>query len=164
MMNLVIREVSASDAPFLRAMLYQSLYVPDGGVPFDPDILTRPEIAKYVEAWGRAGDLGFIALDTSSNQSVGAVWLRLFPECDKGYGYVNDSTPELGIAVLPVYRSRGVGFALLQRLIQAASVLYDAVSLSVSTDNPALRLYTRVGFERVSICGNSVTMLKRLRS
>jgi ribosomal protein S18 acetylase RimI-like enzyme len=108
--------------------------------------------------------LGFIALDTNINRSVGAAWLRLFPECDKGYGYVSDTTPELGMAVLPAYRGRGVGFALLQRLIEAASVLYDTVSLSVSTDNPALRLYTRVGFERVGICGNSVTMLKRLKS
>jgi hypothetical protein len=55
--DLIIREATASDEPFLREMLYHSLYVPDGGAPFDRNIVTLPEIAKYAEGWGRAGDL-----------------------------------------------------------------------------------------------------------
>ncbi len=42
-------------------------------------------------------------------------------------------------------------------------VLHDAVSLSVSVDNPARRLYRRCGFEDVAAHGNSVTMLKHLK-
>ena len=162
--NLIIREASASDEPFLREMLYHSLYVPDGCAPFDRDIVTRPEIAKYVQGWGRSGDLGLIALDSSTDEAVGAVWMRIFSASEKGYGYVGDNIPELGIAVLPEHRGCGVGSALLQALVKIASAAYDAISLSVSTDNPAQRLYLRVGFERVEMCGNSVTMLKRLKS
>src|SRR5437870_4592729 len=99
--NVIIREASASDEPFLWEMLYHSLYVPDGRTPFERNILTRPEIAKYVEGWGRSGDLGLIAVDLSSQAAIGAVWIRVFTPSEKGYGYVGDNIPELGIAVLP---------------------------------------------------------------
>jgi ribosomal protein S18 acetylase RimI-like enzyme len=163
-MNHFIREASPSDEAFLREMLYHSLYVPDGGAPFDRGIVSRPEIAKYVERWGRTGDLGFIAVHSRRNEPLGAAWLRLFTGSEKGYGYVGGNTPELGIAVLPEYRGRGLGSALLRRLLEAAAGMYDSVSLSVAADSPARRLYERIGFEQVSTSGTSVTMVKRLRS
>src|SRR5262245_52577210 len=160
--NVAIREASTADEPFLWEMLYHSLYVPDGGAPFDREILTRPGIARYVEEWGRPGDVGLIAVDSTSGDAVGAAWLRLFPVLEKGYGYVGDNIPELAIAVLPEHRGHGIGTSLLARLLEIAGATYEAVSLSVSTENPAQRLYERIGFERVGISGNSVTMLKRL--
>lgn len=110
------------------------------------------------------GDLGFVAVDLSSHELVGAAWLRLLGGGEKGYGFVGDGIPELGMAVLPEYRGRGVGAALLGRLLGAASAVYASVSLSVSCDNPAVRLYERVGFQRAGISGTSVTMLKSLRA
>jgi ribosomal protein S18 acetylase RimI-like enzyme len=162
--DLIIREASTSDEPFLREMLYHSLYVPDGCAPFDRDVVTQPEIAKYTEGWGRPGDLGLLAVDSTSHEGVGAVWIRIFTASEKGYGYVGDNIPELAIAVLPAHRNCGIGSALLQRLAEMATSVYDAFSLSVSIDNPAQRLYERVGFERVETRGNSVIMLKRLKS
>jgi GNAT superfamily N-acetyltransferase len=88
----------------------------------------------------------------------------MFTASEKGYGYVGDNIPELGIAVLPEYRGCGIGSALLLRLVDVATSMYDAVSLSVSIDNPARRLYKRVGFEQIETPGNSVIMLKRLKS
>ena len=162
--TLIILEASASDEPFLREMLYHSLYVPDGCPPFDRAVVSRPEIAKYVDGWGRPGDLGLVAVDSSTDEAVGAVWMRIFTASEKGYGYVGDHIPELGIAVLPERRGCGVGSALLRRLVEMATSKYGAVSLSVSSDNPAQHLYERFGFERVGTFGNSVTMLKRLKS
>jgi ribosomal protein S18 acetylase RimI-like enzyme len=124
--------------------------------------LSHPEISKYVEGWGRAGDLGFVAVDEGSGEPVGAVWLRLLAGDEKGYGYVDDETPELAMAVLPQYRGRGVGSSLLGRLLESAGADYRKVCLSVSADNPALRLYERAGFEQVGEDGSSVTMVKRL--
>lgn len=162
--NFSVRQASALDQRFLWEMLYESLYVPEGGVPFSREVLARREIAKYVDGWGAEGDLGFVALDANSGEPVGAAWLRLFGADDKGYGYVDERTPELGIAVLSEYRGRGVGTELLNRLLEAARDVYASVSLSVSADNPCVRLYERVGFERVGVGGASITMVKSLRA
>lgn len=143
-------------------MLYQSLYVREGGEPFPREALDRPEISRYVEGWGRAGDSGFVAVDGSSGEPVGAVWLRLMAGAGKGYGHVDDETPELGMAVLPGHRGRGIGSRLLDRLLESAGADHRQVCLSVSADNPALRLYERAGFERVGGDGASLTMVKRL--
>lgn len=76
---------------------------------------------------------------------------------NKGYGYVDDDTPELSIAVLPEYRSQGVGTQLLTHLFTSAYG-QSSISLSVSADNSALRLYERFGFEVVSKSNGSLTM------
>ena len=67
------------------------------------------------------------------------------------------------MAVLPGHRGRGVGSELLARLLESAGAVYGSVCLSVSADNPAVRLYERAGFRPVSECGPSLTMVKRLR-
>jgi ribosomal protein S18 acetylase RimI-like enzyme len=159
-----IRQLSPSDQQFLREMLYQSLHAPEGSPPFPRDVIKRPEIAKYVRAWGRAGDMGVVAVDAGSVEPIGAAWLRLLKGDERGYGYVDDETPELGMAVLPAYRGRGVGSALLGRLLESAGAAYHSVCLSVSADNPAVRLYERAGFERVCVRGSSLTMVRRLRA
>ena len=161
-MSFSIRPIFPSDQRTLWDMLYLSLYVPPGSAPFPRDIIKRPEIAKYVASWGRAGDLGFVAIDPDSNQAIGAAWLRLLRSEERGYGYVDDETPELAIAVLPEYRGKGIGSELISHLLSAAATVYKQVSLSVSADNPAVRLYKRLGFEEVLVDGSSVTMLKQI--
>jgi ribosomal protein S18 acetylase RimI-like enzyme len=157
-----IRSAVASDEAFLREMLYQSLYVPPGCAPFDRNVVRLPEIAKYVDGWGRSGDLGFIAVDPTTNQPIGAVWMRLFTEAQKGYGYVAADVPELGMALLPDYRGRGIGSILLRRALEIAGISHRAVSLSVFAENPARRLYERFGFEPVETSENVITMVKQL--
>jgi ADP-ribose pyrophosphatase YjhB (NUDIX family)/ribosomal protein S18 acetylase RimI-like enzyme len=160
--KVLIRPITASDEPFLREVVYYAIYVPEGTPPPSQDVLNRPDVAKYVRAWGREGDRGFVAIDTQSQARVGATWFRLFNSQDRGYGYVDDSTPELTIAILPEYRGQGIGTRLLGQLLESAASHYRALSLSVDPDNPALRLYKRLGFEAVRISGSSMTMRKSL--
>jgi len=94
--------------------------------------------------------------------SVGAAWLRLLPEQDRGYGFVDAQTQELGIGVVPAHRGRGVGSLLLEALVEAArEQRYPALSFSVEADNPARRLYERHGFQVVGTVDGSLTMLLR---
>jgi GNAT superfamily N-acetyltransferase len=156
--TITIRPARAIDEPFLWEMLYQAVYVPPGGAPVPREIVGQPELNRYVAGWGQAGDVGFIAEE--NGQPIGAAWLRLLPGEKRGYGYVDDHTPELTMAVAPNYRSRGIGTRLLTYLLAEAARQYPAVSLSVAAENPARRLYERHGFVTVGKYDGSLTMLR----
>jgi len=152
---VLIRRATEDDERFLIAMLYQALFVPPGEPPLPPDITDRPDLARYAHGFGsRPGDHGWIA-ETEDGESVGAAWVRQLPAENPGYGFVDGNTPELSIALVPAARSRGVGTALLERLLAEV----PRCSLSVDDRNPAVRLYERCGFEVVSKDGHSLTML-----
>ncbi|VEP13502.1 GCN5-related N-acetyltransferase [Hyella patelloides LEGE 07179] len=161
-MSYIIRSIEITDEPFLWEMLYQALYVPPEADPLPRDVIFQPELAKYVQNWVLHEDTGLIAVLEESQKLVGAAWLRVFKSSNPGYGYINDSTPELSIAVLPKYRGQGIGTKLLTKLFSQVRNRYSAVSLSVSSDNPAFRLYLRFGFEIISQYDNSLTMKKDL--
>jgi GNAT superfamily N-acetyltransferase len=163
-MSYVIRPATPSDEPFLREMLFESLYVEEGRAQFARDVLQRPEVARYVEGWGRAGDLGFVAVEDACGEPVGAVWGRLPADDDRGFAYLGDDTPELAIALLPEHRGRGVGTLLLKRYLEEARAHFPAVSLSVSPGNPAARLYRRLGFQTVDVRAGHPVMKKDLLS
>ena len=163
MLKFFIQRLTHADEPILWEMLYHALYVPDGHEPFPKEIVSEPEIARYVLGWGKATDDGFAAVDQATQHSLGAVWIRLFESENRGYGYVDDDTPELSIAILPGYRNQGLGTDLLNQMIAEAGKHYAGLSLSVSTDNPAKRLYERLGFEVIEQKGTSLTMMKRLQ-
>lgn len=162
-MAMKLRVVQARDLPFLREMLYESLYVPKGQAPFPKAVLDDPSIAKYGDGWGRPGDIGVIA--ECGEVFLGAAWLRLFDAEHPGYGYVDAETPELGIAVVRRHRGHGIGDALLQDLEERATRYgYQALSLSVDPGNPARRLYERRGYVHVGYGDTSWTMMKMLVS
>jgi|SRR5581483_5006026 len=144
-------------------MLYQALYVPEGGEPFPREIVYQPQIRRYVEHWGLADDIGVIAIE-DSHKPIGAAWVRLLTGENKGYRYVDNLTPELTIAVLPEYRRCGIGTRLLLQLLAIVESHYGAISLSVAAENPAVRLYQRFGFQVVGSSGGSLTMVRKLDS
>ena len=158
-MKYIIRPIKTTDEAFLWEILYQALYIPPGKSPLPKDIVFQPQLAKYVANWKPNQDTGFIAA-TKDKTSVGATWLRVFTSNDPGYGYIDDYTPELTIAVLPKYRAQGVGTKLLTKLFSQAKSYYSSVSLSISSDNPAFKLYRRFGFEIISQHNNSLIMKK----
>jgi ribosomal protein S18 acetylase RimI-like enzyme len=160
MMTYSLRRATADDIDILWAMLYEASHAAEYGVPDVAALRGQPEQARYVEGWGARTDLGVVAIDDDTREPVGAAWLRLLTREAKGYGYVDDDTPELAIAVLPGHRGRGLGGRMLGALLDAASGSFAAVSLSVQADNPALRLYERTGFRIVGGTdeGPSLTM------
>lgn len=138
-----IRALRPEDEPVLAEMMYLAIFVPEGGIPLPRDIVEAPVLRKYYQHFGRAGDMGFVAVDSQTQKPLGAAWLRLL----EGFGYVDDQTPELTIAVVPEARGQGIGTELLVRLMELAQLHYPGISLSVWPDNPAYRLYLRLGFE-----------------
>ena len=159
-----IREVRREDADFLSEMLYDAATWGRGpDHPLPEEVLSRPEIAVYLDGWGRPGDQGLIA-ENGTREPVGAAWYRLFSQQTHGFGFVNAETPEITIAVREDVRGRGIGSALLDSLIARARERgLPALSLSVEPDNPALRLYERAAF-RVVHRRNALTMIRDLAS
>jgi len=149
----VIRPAGSQDVPFLRDMLRHAYYwrvesVTESG---------EPPVQRYVERWGRPGDTALIAIQDF--QRVGAAWFRLFTDDNPGYGFVDEETPELSIAIVPSKRGTGLGSELLDALLDRARADgYDAISLSVEKESPAVGLYERHGFERFEEDDGAVTM------
>ena len=112
----------------------------------------------YVKAWGRPGDAAVIALEDGF--PVGAAWFRLFRASAPGYGFVDEQTPELAIAVVPNARGKGVGSALLEALLERARrTATPPLSLSVDRRNEgAIALYEHHGFEQVGETDDSLTL------
>lgn len=157
-MVIIIRPLTTEDEPFLWEMLYQAVHVAEGQTAPPRAIVYQPELACYVQGWGREGDCGFLASD-KANQPLGAAWLRYLRNEHKGYGYIDDHTPELSLALLPEYRGQGIGTQLLTHLF-TSTCGHTSVSLSVSENNPAQQLYARFGFIVFSQSGGSLTMLR----
>jgi uncharacterized protein (TIGR02246 family) len=157
-----IRSATSADAALLREYLRLAIHVLPGEDPPPPSTVDRPDLAVYVDGWGRYGDDGVFAVDDTNGSDLGAAWLRLWPGPESGYGYVDRATPELAIAVRPDHRGRGIGACLLDALLARAAGRHRGVSLSVSRDNRAVRLYERFGFAIVGDAGASMTMLRRL--
>lgn len=105
-------------------------------------------VKKYHQSWGRNGDKALIAFDNNKGNSVGAVWYRLFSSEERGYGYVSDDIPELGIALVKEARGKGLGTKLMNLIIEEAKRNgYKSLSLSVDVANTnAVNLYRKFGF------------------
>ena len=157
-----IRPATTDDAEFLKKMLYEAAaWNPDWPREQVLEALADPMLERYHCGWGREGDAGVIA--ELEGEPVGAAWHRLFTGDAPGYGFVDEETPELGIAVEPLYRRRGVGETLLRTLISEARQRgFKALSLSVAPHNHSRMMYERTGFEKVGEEGGSWTMRLRL--
>jgi ribosomal protein S18 acetylase RimI-like enzyme len=164
-MPVELRAARPEDEAFLWVMLLHAAHAGDE-VASPDDLRSIPELARYVEGWGRPGDVGVVA--SAVGRPVGAAWVRRLVGEGKGYGWVDDATPELAIAVEPGREGEGIGSALLARLLADVEGTVPAVSLSVRADNPARRLYERYGFVDVAgsdvgnrVGGTSLTMVRR---
>ena len=52
----------------------------------------------------------------------------------------------IDIALLPQHRGAGIGWQLMEEVLAEARAAKKTVSIHVERNNPALRLYTRLGF------------------
>jgi GNAT superfamily N-acetyltransferase len=114
-------------------------------------------VSRYVDRWGRPGDTAVVGLEGAT--PVGAAWFRFYRADEPGFGFVDEHTPELSIAVVPSRRHHGYGSQLLDALLdKARQAGHPAISLSVDRNNPAIALYEKVGFREVGSSGPNVTM------
>ena len=143
----MIRQAGPQDVRFLRDMLKHAYH---WRLNADPDL----PVARYVNNWGRPGDAGIIAWE---NGPIGAAWYRIFKEREPGFGFINERTPELTIAVVPSRRGSGLGGQLLEALLERARRDGHA-TISLSAEKGLTGLYERYGFRPVEEKDGTVTM------
>ena len=157
-MDWIIRAMRPEEYPLLEEFLYQAIFVPEGEVPPERSIVKKPELRVYVDGFG-TGPADRCMVAEASGAVVGAAWSRIMDD----YGHLDDETPSLAIALLPEWRGRGIGGALLRALLEAlARSGFRRASLSVQKANRAARLYGRLGFEVVEDKGEEYLMAKGL--
>jgi len=136
-----IREITPADYPQLEDFLYHAIFIPEGEEYPAREIIFQPEIYVYIKEFGGKDDCGVVA--EIEGRIVGAAWTRIIP----AYGNIDESTPELAISVLPEFRGREIGTDLMNDLFELLRKRgYARTSLSVQQNNPAARLYRRLGY------------------
>lgn len=145
MIEYTIREIKETEIPLLADFLYEAIFQRDEQTLLQREVIEQPELQIYIENFGRKDDNCLVA--ECDGRIVGAVWTRIIAGNLRGFGNVDDETPEFAISLYPEYRNRGIGTVLMKRMLQHLKTKgYRQVSLAVQKDNYALSMYQGVGF------------------
>ena len=91
-MKHILRAAVPNDQPFLWQMLYYAAHMDESGEPME-SARVNPDLAPYVEGFGRPDDCGVIALDAATGASAGAAWIRQMPAAWPLYRFVDAPRP-----------------------------------------------------------------------
>ena len=157
-MNYIIRELRQDEIKVLDTFLYEAIFIPEGVVAPDIDIINQPELQVYIKDFGcNKGDMCLVA--QVGQEIVGAVWVRIMND----YGHVDNETPSFAISLLKEYRNYGIGTDLMkQMLVKLKMQGYKQSSLAVQKMNYAVRMYKKVGFVIVDENDEEYIMICRL--
>ena len=141
-MTLIIRPLKDSEIDYLKEMLYEAIFTAENEPPPPRSIIHAPKLKEYYENWGMEGDIALVA--EKDGQRIGIVWNRIFKEYNKGYGFVDEDTPEVSISVHPDYRNQGIGTQLLR------SIFHITASMGIKKmKKPPERLVESTGRDKV---------------
>ena len=145
-LRVSLRPAAESDHDFLRVLFLSTREQELAALPGGADAHRRlfdgqfsAQLHSYRHAFPQAVD----AIIEVLGIAVG----RLYVDRVQGTLHLVD------ISLLPEYRGRGIGTALIRALLDEAASVSGAVKLSVAASNPARRLYERLGFRTVGSDG-----------
>lgn len=146
-MDYVIRHIRQEEWPLIEDFLYEAIFIPES---FEGEV---PRSVIYDDPKCRAAYLRFGSLPDDralvvvvDGTVVGACWVRTTNE----YGHIDDDTPSFSVSLCEPYRGHGMGSAMMRRMLdELREAGHARASLSVQKENPALRLYERLGFRVV---------------
>ena len=144
--KVVFRPITKDDQPFLYT-LYASTREDEiaqtGWTDFEKENFLRQQFVAqhqfYTEQFSGA-DFKIIQID---DKPVGRLYID----------HREDEIRLIDIALIPDYRSKGIGSGLLSEIIADAAKVKKPVRIHVEKYNPALRLYERLGFVRIGDTG-----------
>jgi ribosomal protein S18 acetylase RimI-like enzyme len=141
-MNIKLRPINENDLPFLY-----KLYAGTRESELEQTGWNENEKTTFLEMQFNAQHTYYQQVYAGEQFSV--IQLNNF---SIGRLYVGRWTGEIriiDIALLPQYRRQGIGRKLLQDILEEARLNHKIVSLHVENDNPAISLYSQLGFSEV---------------
>ena len=144
--GLGLRPETEDDAAFLQA-LYLSVRWPELEITNWPDSAKQAFFASQFQIQVQQYRAHYPGMER---------WIVTHAAGPVGRMYPLQTESELrlvDISLLPEWRGRGVGTALLQQLGDQADALGKPLRLHVEQHNPALRLYRRLGFVELETTG-----------
>lgn len=162
-MEYIIRPLNENEYHILEDMLYEAIYQPDENNLIPRDVIKLPEVHAYINNFGNKKDDYCLVADFDG-KIVGAVWVRILSDDIKGYGNIDNETPEFAISLYKQYRNHGIGTKLMNAMIEyLRNKGYEQTSLNVKKENYAVRLYKKMGFEVIGEDSEDYLMLLRLQ-
>lgn len=137
-----LRDVVPADRPFLRAVYGSTRWEelePTGWSDADKNAFLDQQFAAQDAHYTSNYDGATFSVVVVDGFPAGRLYVARWPE----------EIRIVDIALLPAVRGRGIGTSLLRELIDEAAAAGKRVSIHVERENPALRLYERLGFARV---------------
>lgn len=144
-MSYEIRPIRDDEIHLLSDFLYQAIFRRAEDAPLPRSIIEQPEIEVFISDYGKKDDNCLVTV--AENKIVGAVWTRILSGPVKGFGNIDDRTPEFAVSLFEEYRGRGIGTHLMREmLVLLKEKGYRQASLAVQKDNYAVKMYKSVGF------------------
>jgi len=144
--SVSLRSVTAEDRPFLREVYASTRDAEMAVVPWND-----AQKAEFLDMQWRAQTHHFDTHNPDADRSIvlleGTPVGRLY--VDRSAGHIE----LLDIALLPPYRSHGIGTQLMLDLIEEALRAHRPLRCHVELFNPAARLYRRLGFRPIADAG-----------
>ena len=140
----------------LATLNYQLRLATETDYQFCYDLTKQNMLTLFSRHWGGWIDSafreGFHAEETTIIRVDG---------CDVGYFSLKDTAEYLhlsNIQLSPAVQRQGIGSSVIKEVLRDAT---KEVRLTTFSDNPAMRLYKRLGFEVRSCDGETVHMVKQ---
>lgn len=144
-MDYKIRNMEEAEYELLDNFLYEAIFIPKGIEPPPKTIIQKNELQVYVKDFGKFPDDRCLVAE-AQGKIVGAVWVRIMND----YGHIDDDTPSFAISLYKEYRWKGIGTALMKKIIGILKLEgYKQASLAVQKENYAVKMYQKIGFEIV---------------
>lgn len=137
--ELTFRPISDADLPFLYEVYAstrtEELAILDWTDAQKTDFLRMQFRAQHVYYQEHYGDSEFLVM-LWKGQPIGRLYVRRRPE----------EIHIIDIAILPAWRQQGIGTSILRDVLAEGEAKRLPVRIHVEKQNPALRLYERLGF------------------
>ncbi|MCL1932558.1 MAG: GNAT family N-acetyltransferase [Candidatus Azobacteroides sp.] len=160
--KLKIRKLHESEKNILQKLLYEAIFIPEGIEPPPFDVIKHPILDVFINNFGKEKD-DYCLVAEIDGKIIGGVWVRVLSGEIKGFGNIDDETPEFAISLFKEYRNKGIGTKLMLEMIDyLKNKGYKQCSLAVQKANYAVKMYKSVGFEIIKEKAEEYVMVLKL--